>query len=95
MRPGDILLPVRVQARSKRDAILGVISGRLRIATTAAPVDGKANRSVTKQLAREFGVAPSCVELIRGETRRDKLFRISGTDRRPEFLSQLRDNGTV
>ena len=37
---------------------------------------GKANRAVAELLARALGVAKSRLELVRGQTARDKVFRL-------------------
>ncbi|MGH8223561.1 MAG: DUF167 domain-containing protein [Woeseiaceae bacterium] len=83
MENPDVLVPVRVHARSSRNMIVGVVDGRLRIHSTAPPADDRANRNVAGQLAREFGVAPSHVTLLRGDRTRDKLFRIAAPGRLP------------
>ncbi len=66
---------VRVQPKARREAV-EIVEGRIRVATTAAPEGGKANKAVAKLLARALGVAPSRLTLLRGETSRDKLFRL-------------------
>lgn len=43
----------------------------------AKPQDGKANDAVIGLLARALDLAPSRLTLLRGETGRDKLVRIS------------------
>lgn len=48
----------------------------LRIYVTVVPENGRANREVTKLLARELGVPKSSLTLIRGQTARDKVFRL-------------------
>jgi uncharacterized protein (TIGR00251 family) len=48
------------------------------VRVTAPPVDGRANAALCKLLARHYGVAPSKVSVVRGETSRDKLVRIDG-----------------
>ena len=49
---------------------------RFVIRVTCVPEDGKANKAVTKLLARALGVAPSRLVLIRGMTWRDKVFKV-------------------
>jgi len=49
----------------------------LRVSGTAGPTEGRANRAVTDVLADTFGVPASSIELVRGATSRDKLFRIA------------------
>ncbi|PRX37655.1 hypothetical protein SAMN05216257_101680 [Meinhardsimonia xiamenensis] len=66
---------VRVQPKARREAVT-LADGRIRVLTTAAPEAGKANKAVTRLLARALGVAPSRLTLLAGETARDKLFRL-------------------
>jgi uncharacterized protein (TIGR00251 family) len=73
----DILLRTRVQPRSSR-ALLGAVENeRLKIRLTAPPADGKANEQARKLLAKAFGIGITGVQLVRGQTSRDKLFRIT------------------
>ena len=65
-------LRIRVKAGARTNAILGVHNGALKIAVTAPPHRGKANRSVTKLLARTFDLPPTAVELIAGHTAQEK-----------------------
>ena len=48
------------------------------VRTTAVPVDGKANDTVQKMLAKHFKVAKSCVQIVRGATTRVKTVEIIG-----------------
>ena len=74
--PDGALLPVRVQPRASRDEVVGWQGGALRVRVTAAPADGRANRSVAALLAAACDVPVSAVELVRGHASRDKLFRV-------------------
>ena len=84
-----LLVPVRVQPRGSRSEIQGVRAGRLRVKTTAAPADGKANKDVMQQLAKEFGVSPSRVTLKSGTTKRNKTFVILQPAVLPSWLSEV------
>ena len=50
--------------------------GQLAIKTRAKPQDGAANRALCEMIARAFGIAKSRCDLLRGETAREKTFRI-------------------
>lgn len=82
----DLLLDVRVQPRAARDAF-ALEDDRLRVRTTAPPVDNAANEHLCRWLAKEFGVAPSRVSLVRGATAREKTFRIAAPTRLPDVLA--------
>ena len=70
---------IRLTPRAGRDAIDGVDeAGRLRIRVAAAPVDGAANESLMRLLARALGVPPSTVYLESGAASRRKCLRIDG-----------------
>jgi uncharacterized protein (TIGR00251 family) len=84
-----LVVPVRVQARGSRSEIQGVQDGRLRIKTTAPPTDGKANKDIIRQLAREFGVPPSRVELKSGAGQRNKTFVIANPEVLPSWLGDM------
>ncbi|GAB5352038.1 DUF167 domain-containing protein [Qipengyuania sp. 483] len=68
---------VRVKATpgARQDA-MKIEEGRLVIKTRAKPQDGAANRALCEMLALAYGVAKSRCQLIRGDTARDKSFRI-------------------
>lgn len=83
----ELVLAVRVQTRASRNEVLDVRNGRLLVRTTAAPADGKANKAVVRLVASYLDVAPSRVRLVRGQTHRDKLLRISGSLHLPPAIS--------
>jgi uncharacterized protein YggU (UPF0235/DUF167 family) len=67
---------LRVQPRARADLIGTGADGTLTARVTAPPADGRANEAVRRLLARALGVAPTRLTLIRGETARDKVFRL-------------------
>jgi hypothetical protein len=71
-----LIINVRVQPRSSRDEIAGVLGDQLKIRLTAPPVDGKANRALLKFLAKSCAVALGQVTILSGETGRNKRVRI-------------------
>jgi uncharacterized protein (TIGR00251 family) len=76
----DTLLKVRVQPGSSRNEIAGKRDGVVIVRVTASPVDGKANKAACKLLAELCDIPPSSVEVVRGESRRDKVVRLAGLD---------------
>jgi uncharacterized protein (TIGR00251 family) len=76
----DTLLKVRVQPGSSRNEIAGKRDGVVILRVTAQPVDGKANKAACKLLAELCSIPQSSVEVIRGESRRDKVVRLVGLD---------------
>lgn len=77
-RNGAVVVPVRAAPRSKRDAVIGVHEGALKVALTAPPVDGEANAALLAFLAKALGVPKKSVTLLRGDTSRTKLVAVEG-----------------
>ena len=80
-RGAALLLSVRTVPRSGRNAIDGVHGDALRVRVAAAPVDGAANEAVIDVLASALGVAPSALEIVRGNRSRNKIVSIRGLSR--------------
>ena len=68
-------IAVRVTPKASRDRIL-VEDDAIRVYGTTVPEDGKANKAVVKLLSKALGVPKTRLDLIRGATSRDKVFRI-------------------
>ena len=68
-------IAVRVTPRASSNAVV-IEGGAIRVYVTVVPEDGKANDAVRKLLASELGVAKSRLVLVRGQTARDKVFRL-------------------
>lgn len=71
---------VSVHARpgAKKNAIVGIFDGKLKIALAAPPVDGKANAKLCEFFAKELGISKSAVRILSGEACREKRIRLSG-----------------
>ena len=72
------VLPVRAQAGARRSGIVGEHDGALKIAVTAAPEKGKANKALVALLSRALHVRKSSVQLIAGQASGSKRFLIRG-----------------
>jgi len=83
IRPdGDgLCFDVLVQPRASRRRIGPVQGDRLKIAVTAPPVDGAANKAVVEAFAKALHVAKRNVAVTSGATGRRKTVRITGVDR--------------
>lgn len=71
---GDVL-SVRVTPKASRN-LVSVEEGAVRVYVTCVPENGKANKEVIKLLSKAFGVGRTRLDLIRGDTARDKQFRV-------------------
>jgi uncharacterized protein len=70
--------PVRVVPRSAREGVAGYEGGVLRVRLNAPPVDGKANESLARFLAKALGVPRKNVTLVAGGKSHNKIVRIAG-----------------
>jgi hypothetical protein len=57
---------------------VGLRGDRLKVAVTAAPADGKANRAIEEVVAEALGVRRSAVAVVVGQASRDKVVRVEG-----------------
>jgi uncharacterized protein (TIGR00251 family) len=69
---------IRLQPRAKREEVVGERAGAIVIRVTAPPVDGKANAALCAFIAKAVGVSASSVDVVRGQTSRDKVVRVDG-----------------
>jgi uncharacterized protein len=79
--PEGCILPVRAQPGARRNAVQGEVAGALKIAVTAPPDKGKANRALVETLQDVLGMKASQIELLSGPTSRQKKFLIRGIPR--------------
>lgn len=74
-------LAIRVTPRASKNEISEILSdGTVKIRLTAPPVEGKANAALIAFLAEVIGVPQSKIEIVAGETGRDKLVSILDMD---------------
>jgi uncharacterized protein len=84
----DAQIAVRLQPRASRDELLGLRDGVLVARVAAPPLEGRANLSLCRLIARRVAVAPSRVAVVRGERSRQKLVRVQGIGT-PELMAAL------
>ncbi|HYV38949.1 MAG TPA: DUF167 domain-containing protein [Gemmataceae bacterium] len=73
-----VILQVRAQPGARKNGILGEHGGALKVAVTAPPEDGRANKALVEVLRDALGLKRSQVELLSGQASRDKRFLIRG-----------------
>ncbi len=69
-------IAVRVTPKASRN-VVERDGDALRVYVTTVPEGGKATAAVVKLLAKALGVPKSSLVLVRGETSRDKVFRVA------------------
>ena len=69
---------IKVQPNSKENAIVGKYGKRLKISVTSPPEKGKANKAVIKLMATVLGIKTSQINIVSGQTTREKKIHIIG-----------------
>ena len=72
------ILAVRAQPGARRNGIVGVHAGMLKVAVTAPPDKGRANDAIVDVLTEALGLKRSQIELVSGPTSRQKKFLLRG-----------------
>lgn len=73
-----IIIEVKVDPRSSKLGIVGVMDNMLKVKLTAPPVGGAANEQLVELLAEKYCVKKSNVTILRGGTSRRKTVKITG-----------------
>jgi uncharacterized protein len=76
-----LVLPVRAQPGARKNGVLGEQAGALKVAVTAPPEDGRANKALLETLRELLRLKRSQLELLGGETSRDKRFLVRALTR--------------
>ena len=78
LKDGAVRFEVVAKPRAKKSKVVGERGDAVEIALAAPPVDGAANEELVRFVAKVLGVRRRDIELVRGETGRDKLLSVSG-----------------
>ena len=73
-----VILPVRAQPGARKSGVMAEQGGSLKVAVTAPPQDGKANKALLEVLRDALGLKRSQIELVSGQTSREKRFLVRG-----------------
>jgi len=84
----DIKVKVKIVPGSSKNKIIGAYNNALKISIAAPPVEGKANKKCIAYLAKYFDVAKSKIEIISGQTGKNKLIKIYDISQE-EFLDKI------
>jgi uncharacterized protein (TIGR00251 family) len=75
-----VVLRVRVQPRSSKSGITGVVGECLKVSVNAPAAEGAANRACREVLAKTFGIAKGRVEIVSGSKSREKRILLRDID---------------
>lgn len=83
-----VRLPVKVNPGAAQSRIMGWLGGSLKIRVQAPPEKGKANAAVVALLARGLAIPAGSLNVVSGQTARNKIVEIAGLDE-AEVTSRL------
>ena len=75
-----ITIKIKVEPRSSRKGISGVMGETLKIRVNSPPVGGAANEELIDILSEEFGIRKTAIKIVRGNSSKDKLVEVVGID---------------
>ncbi|GAF96277.1 unnamed protein product [marine sediment metagenome] len=84
----DIIIKIKIVPGSSKNKIIGAYNDALKITIAAPPVEDKANKKCIAYLAKYFDVAKSKIEIISGQTSKNKLIKIYDINQK-EFLEKI------
>jgi len=76
--PGGVTISVHVAPRASTNKVMGVHNGALKVALTAPPVGGAANKALVEFIAKMLDVPRSAVTIVSGATSRNKVIQVTG-----------------
>ena len=74
----SVSLALYIQPKASKNRLCGQHGDELKLAITAPPVDGKANKAVIAYLAKFFGVPKSSITIKSGQQSRHKRCVVEG-----------------
>lgn len=78
---GGAALAIRVTPRASRNEIVEILpDNTIKIRLTAPPIDGKANEALIEFLSKVLSVPQARIDIVAGQTGRDKLVTIFDMD---------------
>ncbi len=75
-----VVLQLRIMPNAGKNMIQGIHGDALKIRIAAPPVEGKANKALRKFLAQSFALSMSRVDILAGETGRNKKVLLTGVN---------------
>ena len=73
-----LIINIKVEPRSSRSGIVGPYGNSVKVKLTSPPVEGKANKELIEILSKEFGIAKKDVEIISGQSSKNKTVKLRG-----------------
>lgn len=85
--PDGVRFDVLAKPKASRNAVMGVHDGALKIAITAAPEKGKANKAIINMISKLLKIPKNSIKIVSGETTSRKKIEINGVS--PGLINKL------
>jgi len=79
--PGRCRIRMFVQPRASRNTLCGMRESEIKVALTAPPVEGEANKALCEFISSLAGLPKRAVAVVRGEASRHKVVELEGIDK--------------
>jgi uncharacterized protein (TIGR00251 family) len=73
-----LTVKIKVEPRSSKSAVVGRYGDALKVKLTSPPAEGKANKELIEVLSRKFGINKKDVEIVLGQTSKNKIVKLHG-----------------
>lgn len=85
-----LIIKLKIVPNSSRNELI-IEDDFLKVKVTAQPIDNKANKALVEFLAKQFKIPKSYIEIIKGNTSKEKTILISNINdtQRSFVISQL------
>lgn len=74
-----LIIKLKISPNASKNEIIKTEEG-VKVKITAQPVDGKANKALIEFLSKHFKIPKSSIEILRGETSKEKTLLIKTRD---------------
>ena len=75
-----ILIEVKVDPRSSRKGVSGIMDNILKVKLTAPPVEGEANEQLIEVISELTGVRKANIRIVKGLSSRRKVVEVKGVE---------------
>jgi uncharacterized protein len=78
-----VTIKIKVEPRSSRKGISGIMDDTLKVRVNSAPVGGAANEELINILSEELGIRKTSIRIIQGSSSKNKIVEVEGIDSIP------------
>ena len=85
-----LIIRIKIVPNSSKNDII-IEDEFIKVKVTAQPIENKANKALIEFLSKSFKIAKSNIEILKGDTSKDKtiLIRTADENKRSEIITRL------